>query len=120
MEMGVLALSDDLSYAFWQKLARFEEEQSVVYLNSIERLLLADARKEALAEGKAEGKAEGSAETLRSLLCRTARARWNLDVSAEVAGLSDLQRMESLMEVLVTAESAEFWLQNLHSPLRPW
>ena len=116
--MGVLALSDDLSYAFWQKLARFEEEQSVVYLNSIERLLLADARKEALAEGKAEGKAEGSAETLRSLLCRTARARWNLDVSAEVAGLSDLQRMESLMEILVTAESAEVWLHQLDSSLR--
>ncbi|MBT9588721.1 hypothetical protein IV102_35630, partial [bacterium] len=88
------------------------------YLNSIERLILADARKEALEEGKAEGKAEGSAETLRKLLCRTARVRWNLDVSAEVAGLADLQRMETLMEILVTAESAEVWLQQLRSPLR--
>jgi len=51
---GVLVLPDELSYDFLTQVKGIEEEHNVVYLNSIERILLKEAKVEARAENTLE------------------------------------------------------------------
>jgi len=112
---GVLALSANMRYDFWQRLRQFEEERQMVYLNSIERLILEEARKESKAEGRAEGKLEGKvegrSEGLRLAICKLAQARWGIDFAVKVERVTDLRALEELFERLLVAESAQPWME---------
>lgn len=109
----VLALPKDLAYAFRNELRQWEEENRVAYKTSIERISWEEGREEGREEGLAKGLDQGLLEGRRRMLCRAARARWGVDVASRLEGITDVQRLESLMESLVLAQSEQDWLGQL-------
>lgn len=68
----VLALTPKLEYTFQKDLCRFEKENQMPYITSIERvgrkLGRKQGRKQGIKEGRLEGKLQGKLETARELM----------------------------------------------------
>lgn len=103
----VLALPRDLEYAFKQELARFEEENRMPYVTSVERI----ARKEGLQEGRQEG-LEEACNRLRVQILQQYQSRWGppaTDVAESLELVQDIDRLAEILTLTVTAKSREDW-----------
>jgi hypothetical protein len=119
----VLALPPKMEYDFKRDLARFEVEQKMVYVSSVERI----ARKEGLELGRAEGieagRAEGLAkaqkeacETIRQSRLNRLEQRWgpvDPDWESQLEAIGDFQRLLGLHVQAATAVSLQDWAANL-------
>ena len=115
----VLALPADLEYDFRCGLTRFEEEQRVVYVTSVERI----ARKEGLEAGRAEGieagRAEGVAKAcsaIRQTIHERLEQRWGpvaQELKARLDAVDDFQRLLELHVQAATLPRLTDWLAQL-------
>lgn len=99
----VLALPRDLEYAFKQDLARFEEENLMPYVTSVERI----ARKEGLQEGLQE-----ACNRLRVQILQQYQSRWGrpaTEVAESLELVQDIDRLAEILTLTVTAKSREDW-----------
>lgn len=70
--------------------------------------VLAEGRARGLAEGRAEGQAVGQAKEARRLLLRLGQKRWGAPdaaIQSQVESITDLDRLEQLIEATQAAES---------------
>lgn len=110
----LLALPEDLEYAFRQDLARFEEENSMPYVTSIERLARKEGREEGLEAGQ-EIARDQACRSLRQEILARYQVRWGQPpdrVAAQLEQLQDLQQLVSLLGALVTAATPTDWLPD--------
>ena len=96
----VLALPPDLDYTFKQDLARFEEENNMPYVTSIERI----AREEAIEE---------ACQTLRLGILKIYQERWgqpSTQVVEKLEQMKDLSQLVDLLGHFPTAKPGQEWL----------
>jgi len=103
----LLKLPSEIEYSFQEDLASLEEEQQMVYITSVERILIERETEKARTLGLAEGKAEGKAEALRQAILICVEEKWGTADSAVVERLSSITSSEELHEVLRLAMRAE-------------
>lgn len=104
----VLALPPDLDYTFRQDLARFEEENNMPYVTSIERIAREEARKEAREEAREE-----ACKTLRLGILQIYEERWgqpSTQVVEKLEQIQDLKHLVDLLGHLPTAKPGQEWL----------
>ena len=113
----ILALPKDLEYTFKQDLARFEKENNMVYITSVERILREEGRQEGRQEGFEEGLAQ-SGRAARLAILNQHQQRWGeleLGAQANLHPVDDLARLLQLLTALTTADSSEEWKSALAS-----
>jgi hypothetical protein len=93
-----MRLPEPLDIEFRENLERFEGDQNMPYVTSIERL--------AMAEGKAKGKVEGKAETIL-LVLETRFGSTSEGLSSAVRGITDSDRLTELARLAVVTQSLE-------------
>jgi hypothetical protein len=105
----VLALPKQMEYDFRQELYRFEEEQKMVYVTSIERM----AREEGLEQGLKQGLKQGQQQACQALVSQIierATQQWGaLDSVSQtkLEQIDDLSRLVQLLALVCGTSSAE-------------
>ena len=100
----VLALPRELEYTFKRDLARFEEENNMPYVTSIERIAREEAREEAQEE---------ACKTLRQGILKIYQERWgqpSTQVVEKLEQIQDLKQLVDLLGHLPTAKPGQEWL----------
>ncbi|NJL91521.1 MAG: cytosolic protein [Coleofasciculaceae cyanobacterium SM2_1_6] len=106
----VMSLSEELEQEFWQSVQQLEEERSMPYITSVERIGLQKGRQEGRQEGLLKGielglKLKFGAEGLAVLSV----------VLSEVGEIKDVGLLESILSGLETANTLGEW-RKLYQP----
>jgi flagellar biosynthesis/type III secretory pathway protein FliH len=104
----MMVLPDELEQQFRQDLARFEEEEQVPYVSSIERLAKQEGLEEGRAEGRAEGRSVGRVEQLQENIATYLQVRFGSPgkkLAARVRKLRDLAQLRTLFQAVLKADS---------------
>ena len=100
----LLKLPSEIEYAFQEDLASLEEEQQMVYITSVERILREKER--------AEGKAEGKAEALRQAILMCFEEKWGTPdslVVEKLASVASSDELNTVFRLAVRAETESEW-----------
>ena len=104
----VMSLPEDLEQEFWQSVQQLEEERSMPYITSVQRI----GRQEGRQEGQQEGRQEGLLKGIELGLKLKFGAE-GLAVLSEVAEIKDAGLLEAILSGLETANTLEEW-RNLY------
>jgi Domain of unknown function (DUF4351) len=113
----VMILPERLESEFWQELKQFEEEQTMPYLTTGERIGYNRGREEGLQEGREEGLQEGRQEGEQALILRLLSRRCGEllpQVRVRVESMNSTQ-LEALSEALLDftgIDDLNCWLQE--------
>ena len=110
----VMALPADLTRQFWHEVERFEREQKMPYITSIEQIGREAGLKEGLQEGLKEGLKEGLQEGLRQglldgieLALKIKFGAASAEVLPEIRGLTNLEVIRAVYTQLETAQTID-------------
>ena len=113
----VMILPERLENKFWEELKQFEEEQTMPYLTTGERIGYKRGKQEGRVEGREEGRVEGRVEGEQRLILRLLSRRFgelSPQVRARVESIN-LTQLEALGEALLdftNIDDLNNWLQE--------
>lgn len=102
----LMVLPDGVEQLFWTELERLEENQTMPYITSVERMALARGRK----EGREEGREEGALQAAREAIFDVLDIRFGaapLSLREVVADIDDLFTLKELHKQAVIAGSLD-------------
>ena len=102
----VMSLPEELEQEFWQSVQQLEEERSMPYITSVQRI----GRQEGRQEGRQDGLLKGIELGLKLKF-----GAEGLAMLPEVADIKDASLLEAILSGLATANTLEEW-RNLYQP----